>query len=168
MRHFLLLTFAVGALAQDAKFYRLDFTVKEVEDNKVLSAKKYTAISTTDEKLSGATIRAGSKVPYQTGSIQASANSPLVPTHFQYVDVGVNIDVNFIREVGGQLMIRVNSEISSVPASDGPISTQPLIRQNRWHSTTTVEIGKATTLFSSDDLNSKRKMQLELTATLVK
>jgi len=31
-----------------------------------------------------------------------------------------------------------------------------------------VTIGKATTLFSSDDLDSKRKMQLELTVNPVK
>lgn len=161
MRLILLMTMAVCAWAQEAKFYRLDFTVKELEEARVLSAKKYTAFSSTDEKWSGATIRSGTKVPYTTGTSPAA-------THFNYVDVGVNIDVQMIREVSGQLLVRLVSEISTIPASDAPITSNPIIRQNRWSSMATVEPGKPITLFSSDDLNSKRKLQLELVATLVK
>jgi hypothetical protein len=41
----------------------------------------------------------------------------------------------------------------------------PTIRQNRWVSTVAVPLKKPTVIFSSDDLTSKRQMQLELTAT---
>ena len=159
---FLMLAVCAGAaLAQDVKFYRLDFSVKELEDTKVLSTKKYTTYmgSSAENKLfaRNAQIRAGSKVPYQTG-----------PNSTNFADVGVNIDSNELREMNGQLALFVNAEISSIPAQEGPLTGFPMIRQNRWGSWVIVEPGKAVTLFSSDDLNSRRKLQLELTATLVK
>lgn len=156
----LILALSACAFAQDARFYRLDFNVKELDDTKVVSTKKY---STTigvfaDTKYNrNAQIRAGSRVPYQ-----------VQPNSTQFADVGVNIDCQDAREVNGQFVVHVNAELSSVPAQEGPITTFPLIRQNRWAALATVDVGKPTLLFSSDDLNSKRKMQLELTATLIK
>ncbi len=44
---------------------------------------------------------------------------------------------------------------------------EPVIRQNVWDSTVLVPIGKPTVVFSSDDLDSKGKMQVEVTATRV-
>lgn len=156
----LALSLTIPALAQDLKFYRLDFAIKELDEAKVVSVKRYSTLISTDERENGASIRAGSKVPYQV-------TTPAGMQH-NFVDVGVNIDCQKIKESGSQLAVQVNAEISSVPATDGPINAVPLIRQNRWRSLATVEIGKATTLYSSDDLNSTRKLQLELTATLVK
>lgn len=156
----LILALSACAFAQDARFYRLDFNVKELDDTKLVSTKRYTTIVgvSADSKLSrNAQIRAGSRVPYQ-----------LQPNSTQFVEVGMNIDCQDAREVNGQFVVHVNAELSSVPAQEGPITAVPVIRQNRWGALATVDVGKPTLLFSSDDLNSKRKMQLELTATLIK
>lgn len=155
---------AIPLLAQDTKFYRLDFVVKELDEAKVVSSKKYSTFISTDEsstQVRGASIRTGSKVPYQIGG-------PGPSTQYNYADVGVNIDCLKIRELSGHLMVHVIAEISSVPAPEGPVTMAPVVRQNRWTSVATIEPAKPTTLFSSDDLNSKRKLQLELTATPVK
>lgn len=154
---------ALPALAQDAakdnvKFYKLDFLVKELDDNKVVSAKSYSAYTAADEKSRGASIRTGNRVPYQP-----TAGS------YQYADIGVNIDCQSAREAGGQLILIIVADISSIPGgAEAAPNALPMVRQNRWNSMVLVPIGKATTLFSSDDLNSKRKMQLEVTATPVK
>jgi hypothetical protein len=154
---------SVPAFAQDAtkdnpKFYKLDFVVKELDDNKVVSAKTYSAYTSADEKSRGASIRTGNRVPYQTAGGQ-----------FQYADVGVNIDCQSTREAGGQLILSIVADISSTPGgAEAAPNVLPMVRQNRWNSMVLVPIGKATTLFSSDDLNSKRRMQLEVTATPVK
>ncbi|MBY0503693.1 MAG: hypothetical protein K2X03_07280 [Bryobacteraceae bacterium] len=157
-RGLLLLAFALAAWAQDTgKFYRLDFVVKEFDDNKLVSAKTYSTFMSTDDRSRGAQIRTGNRVPYSVG-----------PNQFQYADVGVNIDCQKLSEVGGQLVAMVQADVSSIPSGEAPPGSSPLIRQNRWNGTVVIPPAKATTLFSSDDLNAKRKMQLELTATPVK
>ena len=138
-----------------------------MDENKVVSQKTYSTSRSTEDSLKGALIRAGVKVPYQ-----------VAVGNFNYADVGVNIDCQKMREINGQLMVQVSAEISSLPApgvvvagSTPAESAAPLsmvVRQNRWNSVAVVAIGKATTLFSSDDLNTKRKLQLELTATPIK
>ena len=152
-------------LAQDGtKFYRLDFALKELDENhKVVSQKNYSTFMSTDDRVKGALIRTGTKVPYQSGA----------GTNYNYVDVGVNIDCQKIQELNGQLVVLVSADITSIPAPSGTpaesaVPGMPLVRQNRWNSVAVVAIGKATTLFSSDDLNTKRKLQLELTATPIK
>ena len=160
---------AAPMLAQEGtKFYRLDFALKEMDENKVVSQKNYSTFMSTDDRVKGALIRTGTKVPYQSGA----------GTNYNYVDVGVNIDCQKIQELNGQLVVQVSADITSVPAPSGvgtsgnpaesAVHGMPLVRQNRWNSAAVVAIGKATTLFSSDDLNTKRKLQLELTATPIK
>ena len=170
MAHALMaLSLAAPMLAQEGtKFYRLDFVLKELDENKVVSQKTYSTFMSADERWQkAALIRVGVKVPYQ-----------VAVGNFNYADVGVNIDCQRLQEINGQLVVQVSAEISSLPApgvvvagSTPPESAAPLamvVRQNRWNSVAVVAIGKATTLFSSDDLNSKRKLQLELTATPIK
>jgi hypothetical protein len=44
----------------------------------------------------------------------------------------------------------------------------PVTRQNQWRSAVVIPVKKPTVVFSSDDVSSKRQLQLELTATPVK
>lgn len=44
----------------------------------------------------------------------------------------------------------------------------PVVRQNRWSAVATVPLGKPTTLFASDDVTSKKRMEIELTATEIR
>lgn len=162
MAHALIALFlAAPMLAQESpKFYRLDFVLKELDESRVLSQKTFSTFMSPDAK--GASIRSGTRVPYQSGE-----------GHTNYADVGVNIDCQRIQEVNGQLVVQVSAEITSVPAvgstpGESAVPGMPLVRQNRWNSSAVVAIAKATTLFSSDDLNTKRKLQLELTATPIK
>lgn len=158
----LALCLAIPAIAQDStKFYRLDFTVRELDDNKVISTKNYSTFSSADGTSKGASIRTGNKVPYQSA-----------PNSYQFAEVGVGIDIPRCQEAGGQLIVTVAAEVSTIPTgTDAPNQNNmvlPHIRTNRWNSTVMIPIGKATLLFSSDDLNSKRKLQLEVLATPVK
>jgi hypothetical protein len=164
----LALTMAPGsgfAQSQDAsktlesqKFYKLEFVVKEVEGGKVLNTRSYSTTVSADTKDPGPTsIRAGGKVLYQT--------TPGDSKNFQYVDIGVNIDCRAIKEVERGLSLYVSASISSVPSDPAAPAAAPTIRQNSWSSVTIVPLKKPTLIFSSDDLTSKRQMQLELTAT---
>ncbi|MBZ5619470.1 MAG: hypothetical protein LAQ69_12215 [Acidobacteriia bacterium] len=104
-------------------------------------------------------MRTGTRLPVPTGG----------GNQFQYFDLGVNIDCHNVREILGQLTVQVSADVSAVALETGAASSlPPVVRQYKWNSTVIVPLRKATQIFSSDDLNSKRKFQLELTATPIK
>jgi general secretion pathway protein D len=83
-----------------------------------------------------ATLKIGERVPVATGSFQPGIGgvgiNPLVNTQFQYLDVGVNIEITPHVHQGGEVTLKLNMEISSVTgqASIGGIS-QPIIGQRK-------------------------------------
>ncbi len=152
---FLALALTAGACLADepphsGKFYKLEFVVKEVNGSKVLNTRTYT----TFVPLAGKSeIRAGSKIPY------ASSN-----TEWQQIDVGVNIDVAGAEEIQDKLYFSIVAEVSSI-AGESTNQVRPIVRQNRWQSMVVIPLKKPTILFSSDNLDSKTQLQVEVTAT---
>jgi len=67
-----------------------------------------------------AKLRVGSRVPIATGSFQAgvgvgtTAVNPLVNTQFQYLDVGVNVDVTPRIHPNGEVSLKMKIEVSQV------------------------------------------------------
>ena len=159
----------------DYHYYRLDFVLREVgEDGKVANSRAYSIIVGGYDKnpgqLAPASIRTGSRIPVGTKG------------NFEYRDIGVNIDcreVHLVPDTGravsaDEIALRVGAEISSiadVSAATSQISsdgTPPILRQNKWDSFVMLPLNKPTVLYSSDNVSSKGKLQLELTATPVK
>src|SRR6202453_5090500 len=83
-----------------------------------------------------ATLKIGERVPVATGSFQPGIGgvgiNPLVNTQFQYLDVGVNIDVTPHVHGDREVTLKITMEISSVvgQSSIGGIS-QPIIGQKK-------------------------------------
>jgi general secretion pathway protein D len=83
-----------------------------------------------------ATLKIGERVPVATGSFQPGIGgvgiNPLVNTQFQYLDVGVNIDVTPHVHNDREITLKITMEISSVvgQSSIGGIS-QPIIGQKK-------------------------------------
>jgi general secretion pathway protein D len=87
-----------------------------------------------------AKLRVGDRVPVATGSFQAGVGvgggaagglvNPLVNTQFQYLDVGVNVDVTPRIHPGHEISLKVNVVVSSVTGHStiGGID-QPIISQ---------------------------------------
>jgi general secretion pathway protein D len=83
-----------------------------------------------------ATLKIGDRVPVATGSFQAgtgvgsSGVSPLVNTQFQYIDVGVNLDVTPRVHPDDEISLKLKVEVSSVTGTEsiGGID-QPIISQ---------------------------------------
>lgn len=137
-------------------YYRLDFTIKEVESGKTINSRSYSTMASTHQKTE---VRTGTKLPY--GSAQTNS--------LHYLDLGVSIDCIDPVQMGNQLSVRIKVDVSSV-ADDGDKNPSgvPIIRQNAWDSVVILPLSQATTIYSSDDLTSKRKMQLEVLATPVR
>jgi general secretion pathway protein D len=86
-----------------------------------------------------AKLRIGDRVPIATGSYQTglattttTSVNPLVNTQFQYIDVGVNIDITPHIHSNGEISLKVSVEISSVASriNIGGIE-QPIISQRK-------------------------------------
>jgi len=109
------------------------FTFLSTDSNtKILQNPQIRALN--DEK---ATLKIGDRVPIATGSFQpgisgAGSISPLVSTQFQYLDVGVNIDITPHIHSDSEVTLKMALEISSVTGTQniGGI-TQPVIGQRR-------------------------------------
>ena len=85
-----------------------------------------------------ATLKIGDRVPVATGSFSGAGGvaglgvSPLVNTQFQYIDVGVNIDITPTVHLDNEVSLKIVMEVSSVTShvSIGGID-QPVIGQRR-------------------------------------
>jgi general secretion pathway protein D len=83
-----------------------------------------------------ASLKIGERVPIATGSFQPGIGgvgiNPLVNTQFQYLDVGVNIDITPKVHAGREVTLKVAMDISSVVSQSniGGIS-QPVIGQRK-------------------------------------
>ena len=98
-----------------------------------------------------ATLKIGDRVPIATGSftpgIGSGGISPLVNTQFQYLDVGVNIDITPQIHAGREVTLKMTLEMSSVTGSQniGGIS-QPTIGQRRIEHVSRLEDGEVNLL----------------------
>jgi len=94
-----------------------------------------------------ATLKIGDRVPVATGSFQPGIGgvgiNPLVNTQFQYIDVGVNIDVQPTVHAGREVTLKLTMEVSSVSShvNIGGID-QPVIGQRRVEHTIRLKEGE--------------------------
>jgi len=111
------------------------------------SANLSTVMSASDTKLiqnpqiraldgQKATLKIGDRVPVATGSFQPGIGgvgiNPLVNTQFQYLDVGVNIDITPHVHSNGEITLKISMDVSAVTGQQniGGIS-QPIIGQRK-------------------------------------
>jgi general secretion pathway protein D len=129
------------SLNQIANLNATDFTVT------IPQASASALLSDTDTKIiqnpqiraldgQKATLKIGDRVPVATGSFQPGIGgvgiNPLVNTQFQYLDVGVNIDITPRVHAGREVSLKLSLDVSAVTSyvSIGGIS-QPVIGQRK-------------------------------------
>jgi hypothetical protein len=145
-------------------YYHLDFVIDELgSDGKPVNSRTYTTTVNTDSH-STMSIRTGSRIPIATGSYSNVASS-LVNTQFQYQEVGINIDVRHVQEIGRQLALDLTADLTGVASATDQNSHQPVIRQNRWQASVIIPIGKQSTVFTSDSIDNKGSTRVLVTAT---
>jgi general secretion pathway protein D len=109
--------------------------------NAILTDNKTRIIQDPEVRVSDgqkATLKIGDRVPVATGSFQAgvgvgtSTVNPLVNTQFQYIDVGVNIDVQPRVHPDGDVSMKLSVEVSQITGTSniGGIE-QPVISQRK-------------------------------------
>ncbi|HKF47995.1 MAG TPA: cohesin domain-containing protein [Terracidiphilus sp.] len=95
-----------------------------------------------------ATMKIGERIPYATGSYQTGAAtalvSSLVNTQFQYVDIGVNIEITPTVHIDGDVTLKSKIEVTA-QAGNVTISgvTEPIIAQKNTEETVRLREGEA-------------------------
>jgi hypothetical protein len=142
--------------------YRLEYTITEMEGAKKLSSRSY---SLQAEEGKSASMRVGTRVPI------AVANSPEGP-QFNYIDVGVNLDVTATTLEATTIRLKTNVDITSLiaPPSTAGASRQPqpTVRQTKDQLTTVIPLDKPVILTTQDDPSYTTSMQVQVIARIVK
>jgi general secretion pathway protein D len=98
-----------------------------------------------------ASLKIGDRVPVATGSFQPGIGgvgiNPLVNTQFQYLDVGVNIDITPHVHANGEITLKISMDVSAVTGQQniGGIS-QPIIGQRKIENEIRLKDGEANLL----------------------
>ncbi len=128
----------------------------------ISSANLSTVMSASDTKLiqnpqiraldgQKASLKIGDRVPVATGSFQPGIGgvgiNPLVNTQFQYLDVGVNIDITPRVHANGEITLKMTMDVSAVTGQQniGGIS-QPIIGQRKIENEIRLRDGEANLL----------------------
>ncbi|HEX7285259.1 MAG TPA: hypothetical protein VF532_03715 [Candidatus Angelobacter sp.] len=142
--------------AKAPESYRLEFKIYELEGGKRTNERAYTMIGGVPGGWTN--LRTGTRVPVTTGEKST------------YIDVGVRLDCH-LSEEGGKVFAQVRMEISSLvlpePGNEPRSSTMPVLRNTNADIGTEIKTGKPQIIASADDVNSKKKVQVELTATRI-
>lgn len=142
------------------KIYKVSFLIYEVEDGKKINERTYVLpVNSVDNKPHDSTIRVGTRVPVVSSG-----------TQIQYLDVGLTIDCN-VTEQADKFIVHTNIEMSSFAlpeqGADPRSGGNPVLRNVRQTVTTMVSPAKAAPLTSIDDVNSKKRLQVEVTVTRI-
>ena len=140
--------------------YRLDNTIKELDDAKLVNTRNYSLVMQSAEERgrSFGAAKTGTRVPVSTNAKDGS-------TSFQYVDIGINISSQlYVLENSGLLLTGL-VEISTLATGDTGATGAPVIRQITCNTTGEVVAGKANQIASLDDPISKHRFVIEVTPT---
>jgi hypothetical protein len=144
--------------------FRLDFSLDEIENGKVMNSRHYSLNLTVD---SSDELKIGTRVPV----VSAQTNAPSAE-QFQYLDLGTNVWAA-IKERAGELQLQVRTETSSTKHEDVDVYpraphtafTPPIISQIKITGTTLLVTGKQIVVGRVDDPYSNRQFQLIVTVS---
>ncbi len=144
---------AVPRPQKAAATYKLDFTLSELEDSTRVNSRSYSLL--LEEEAWGRT-RIGTKVPLSMGEGKG----------VQYMDVGFSLDAR-LNQRNGDLRIELRLEVNTFVPVEGEAARprEPVLRTMRSELTASITPGKPTLLTTVDELGSRRRFQVEVTAT---
>lgn len=138
--------------------YKLDFKLFELDDGKRVNQRDFTLMANAfDHPGPSSNLRSGTRVP-----VTVPGEKP------NYIDVGFTVNCQLVTQ-GNTLTTSIRMEVSSfaLPEQSSEVhpSGMPVLRSSNLNIETVITPGKPQVLASIDDVNSKKRMQVELTAT---
>lgn len=142
-----------------APVYKLAFAFYELQNGKKINERDYTVILRADNNSN--TLKIGTRIPIETG--QGS---------YTYADVGFKMDCSAVESTDGKVDVRLDVTVSNVAVAEQntnprTVGGQPIFRDMTQRVRTVLVPGKPQIVTSMDDVNSTKRMQVEVTATKV-
>jgi hypothetical protein len=137
-------------------WYKVDITVTEFDDGKKVNARRYTVH--INDRGDRSITDFGTRVPVPTGS----------NGQFNYIDVGLNINLRIIPAGAERSMLELGFSLSSFAIPEQAKQTAPgvpILRQVRTSSSIPVATSKPTVVASLDDPNSTKRYEFEAVLT---
>lgn len=141
-------------------FFKLTFVIFELDDGKRINQRDYMMIGKTNNQPSS--VRIGTRVPVYTEEKKMT-----------YVDAGLTLRCGLKEQADRRLQAECDIEISSfirpeqLAGSGTSVPSAPVLRTTRTSSWALLSPGKPTVIATVDDINSAKRMQVEVTATKV-
>jgi hypothetical protein len=146
-----------------APTYKLVFSIFELQEGKKVNQRDYSILVEADDR-SGNKLKIGNKVPIETGNSQGNSQ-------FTYTDVGFDLECSLAETVSNKLSLRVDLQVSNFANpeqnANPRIAGQPVFRAMSQRVRAVVTAGKPQIITSTDDVNSNKRIQVEVTATKV-
>jgi hypothetical protein len=141
-----------------APTYKLAFSIFELQEGKKINQRDYSLLVEADDR-SGNKLKIGTKVPIDAGNGQVT-----------YADVGLELECSVAETVNNKLSLRVDLGVSNfaVPEQNADPRTagsRPVLRAVTQRVRAVVTAGKPQIITSMDDVNSTKRLQVEVTAT---
>lgn len=138
--------------------YKLAFSIYELQDGKKINQREYSMVAQADNH-GGNKLKIGTKVPIDTGN-----------DAYTYTDVGLELDCSVAETVNNKLAVSVEINISNfaIPeqnANPRTAGSRPVLRVVTQRVRPLLTPGKPQVITSMDDVNSTKRMQIEITAT---
>jgi hypothetical protein len=139
-------------------FFKLAFVMYELDDAKRTNQRDYMLIARTDNQSSS--IRVATRVPVYTEEKKMT-----------YVDAGLTIRCSVKEQIDRRVQLHCDIEVSSfvrpeqIASSGNTVPAAPVLRTTRTDSWVLLTLGKPAILNTVDDINSAKRMQIEVTAT---
>jgi hypothetical protein len=140
--------------------YKMAFSIYELQDGKKINQRDYSLLVEANDRGAN-TLKIGTKVPIDTGK-----------DAYTYADVGFELKCSAAETVNNKLAVSVDINISNfaIPEQNTDLRTvgsRPVFRGVTQRVSAVVNPGKPQILTTVDDVNSTKRMQVELTATKV-
>jgi hypothetical protein len=142
------------ARASSGGSYKVDVLLSENEGGKRINTRAYTFVVESGRTIR---LRQGLRIPVATAS-----TTGVNTMQFQFVDVGLNIDCE-VAEVENGVRVNVSVDESSVATEQHGAGGNPVIRQFKNGGMAVIPLGKQTLLSSVEELDSKKRLDIEAT-----
>jgi len=145
--------------------YKIDVVLTESDGAKTVNSRTYTMLVNDGDT---GRIRQGDRIPINVGNVTPGTNQNLGPTNqIQYMDVGFSLDCRLSETNDGVFVGTVLDMSSLAPEQGQNTSANPIVRQQRYQTSSLFQPGKRTVIANVDELDSKRKLQIEALLTQV-
>ncbi len=143
------------------KVFKVSYSIYELEDGKKINERNYTLPVRTagDNAPRSSNLRIGTRVPVTVKEHEVT-----------YLDVGINIECDVTEQADKFIVftgLEIDYIVSADPNAELHAMSTPVLRGIKERSTTLVSPGKPTLVTSIDDINSKKRTQVEVTVTRI-